>query len=144
MPMPESMPSADQSMHRIISIMYRMGGALLVLALGSESAIAATNVPIANPGFEADVLSPGFTSRIISGWDVDDFSGNDGDDGVFRPTSTNYPSGPPEGLNLAYVNHPENRIGQTLTSTLRANTTYVWLSPLALVSMSPSSDIAFS
>lgn len=91
---------------------------LLLIAPGAT--VAAVDVPIANPGFEADRLSPGGIRTTITGWRTSPGGG----DGIFRPTASDYPGGIPEGRNVAYVNLPGNIVRQTLTTPLRADTTY--------------------
>lgn len=94
---------------------------LLTLILIAPGAVAAVDVAIANPGFEADPLPLGGIRRTITGWRTSPGGG----DGIFRPTASDYPGGIPEGRNVAYVNLPGNSVRQTLTTPLRADTTYV-------------------
>jgi HpiC1 cyclase len=94
----------------------------LLLSLGLGTAAHAIAVPIANPGFETDALSPGGIKNTITDWDTSPGGG----DGVYRPPTSDYPGGVPEGQNVAYANGPGNRVRQVLTGTsLQASTTYV-------------------
>jgi HpiC1 cyclase len=92
----------------------------LLLSLGLGTAARAITVPVANPGFEADVLPPGGISYTIIDWDTSPGGG----DGAFRPGADAYPGGVPEGQNVAYANLPGNRVRQVLTTLLEPNTTY--------------------
>jgi len=105
------------SRHRILPIAF----VLLFGALAAGPA-AAVPVPIANPGFDADHLPlPGDDQPTITGWDTTAGGG----DGIFRPTTSDYPLGIPSGQNLAYTNGPGNRVAQVLTTLLEPNTRYV-------------------
>jgi hypothetical protein len=97
---------------------------LALTALGSLFAApwaVAAPVPVTNPGFEANVLPDGWTSPTIVGWTTS----SGGGDGAYNPTSSDYPSGIPEGQNVAYSNGTGNQIRQTLSTTLQANKAYV-------------------
>lgn len=95
---------------------------LFLVALAPGTAARAVEVPITNPGFDADALaSPGDDQPTITGWDTTAGGG----DGIFRPTVSDYPGGIPSGQNVAYVNLPGNRVHQVLTTPLEPLTTYV-------------------
>ena len=97
-----------------------LAAVFVALALGARPGLAATSIPIVNPGFEADVLPPGGILNTISGW----LATSGGGDGVFHPTAAQYPSGVPEGVNIAYVNLSGNFVRQVLAEALQANTSY--------------------
>ncbi len=103
-------------LHRTIPLLV-----LTLVLLAPGAAVAAVDVPIANPGFEADPLFPGGIRNTITGWRTSPGGG----DGIFRPTAIHYPGGIPEGRNVAYVNLSGNSVRQFLTTPLRSNTTYV-------------------
>jgi len=97
------------------------------------TASAQVNIPIVNPGFEADVLtcSAGvdcFQSSVIPGWLPDWFNG--GYSGTFKPGPAEYPLGIPGGVNVAYLGRSPSPfpisggIFQALSATLLPNTTY--------------------
>lgn len=94
----------------------------LVFVFGSfnPERCRAASVPVANPGFETDVLGDGGLSLTITGWDTS----LGGGDGVFNPTTSQYPAGVPGGQNVAYVNLSGNRVRQVLSSTLQADGLY--------------------
>jgi hypothetical protein len=82
------------------------------------------SIPLLNPGFEDDVLScaPGNCYAAGStGWVVGPVSG------TFKPGPAQYPSGVPEGTNVAGFGNfsSTGSILQTTGTVLRANTTYV-------------------
>jgi hypothetical protein len=89
---------------------------------------SATSVHIANPGFETDELfcppSNECTQFAVTGWSVGPLSG------VYKPTTTQYPGGAPEGRNVAFIGGAANgtvatgSISQTLRIALQANRTY--------------------
>jgi hypothetical protein len=97
---------------------------------------AATDVPVVNPSFEADVTGSGtFPVLVPQGWAVLDPNGilDGGDDstGVVNPTGTTFfPAGAPDGNNLGFIflsqqiEGGEVSLRQILSSTLQANTRY--------------------
>ena len=94
---------------------------LLFVILGAGAASAAT-VPVVNPGFDADPLSPGdFATSGITGWDTASGFGQ----GIYRPLASDYPNGIPSAPNVAYSNSTAGRLSQVLTTHLEANTRYV-------------------
>lgn len=74
---------------------------LVAIAIHVSSAHA-VSIPIANPGFETDILAPGVTS---SGAPANWSNGfNIAANGVaYHPTATELPGGAPQGLNVAVV-----------------------------------------
>lgn len=97
--------------------------ALILLAVlpASFAGGSTVAVPVVNPSFEADALSPGEDAPSITGW----LATAGGGDGVFRPTASQYPGGVPDGVNVAYVNNPGNFVRQVLGTPLASNTRYV-------------------
>ncbi|MCU0961709.1 MAG: PKD domain-containing protein, partial [Pirellulaceae bacterium] len=90
-------------------------------ALIYQLAQAVTDViDVANPGFEAQVLSEGAaTAGVLTGWVVAGGFGG----GAFNPTANQYPGGAvPQGQNVAYSIGPA--ISQVLTATLQPRTRY--------------------
>ena len=83
----------------------------------------ATSIAIVNPSFEADIQGyGGYSYLFISGW------GGNGTNGTWYPSTTYYPSGVPDGVNIAYNNF--GTLSQTLTTLLADSTTYtlgVWI-----------------
>ncbi len=94
---------------------------LLLIGMLTGWPATAADVPITNPGFEADPLPVGGIRVTITGWRTSPGGG----DGIFRPTASDYPGGIPEGRNVAYVNLSGNSVRQTLSTPLEPNTTYV-------------------
>jgi len=94
---------------------------LILIGMLTGRPAAATDVPITNPGFEADSLPIGGIRITITGWRTSPGGG----DGIFRPTTSDYPGGIPEGRNVAYVNLSGNSVRQILSTPLEPNTTYV-------------------
>jgi len=94
---------------------------LIGMLAGRPAAAVVVDVPITNPGFEADPLRVGGIRTTITGWRTSPGGG----DGIFRPTLSDYPGGVPEGHNVAYVNLTGNSVRQTLSTPLDPNTTYV-------------------
>jgi hypothetical protein len=82
-------------------------------------------IPILNPGFEADVLSctPGYycNSGPITGWLCGPWTG------PFKPSTVQFPGGIPGGVNVASIGNAGSTgsILQTLGVAVQANTTYV-------------------
>jgi len=72
-------------------------------------------VPVPNFGFEQPVLPSGGWSNTVPGWTVS------GSAGVFRPTSSEFPGGVPEGQQIAFVNSG-GALTATLGETLQPNT----------------------
>ena len=95
--------------------------ALILSGILTARPAAALDVPITNPGFEADPLPVGGIRITITGWRTSPGGG----DGIFRPTASDYPGGIPEGRNVAYVNLSGNTVRQILSTPLEPNTTYV-------------------
>jgi hypothetical protein len=93
--------------------------AILRIACAQETAI-----PILNAGFEDDVLAcePGqYCSQFsITGWLCGPESG------TFRPSTVNFPTGVPEGMNVAYIGNSlaTGSILQVTPAIVKANTTY--------------------
>jgi hypothetical protein len=87
-----------------------------------------TPIPIANPGFEADLLdcSPSeFCYNVaVPGWLPNWFNG--ANSGTIKPGTAEYPSGVPGGVNVAFLGGPSavGGIFQTLSAALQANTIY--------------------
>ena len=75
-------------------------------------------VPVPNFGFEQPVLPSGGWSNTVPGWTVS------GSAGVFRPTSSEFPGGVPEGQQIAFVNSG-GALTATLGETLQPNTLYI-------------------
>jgi hypothetical protein len=100
----------------------------------------AADIPIANASFEADLTcTPSTTCATddtITAWTgatADPNGFNDpaglratGSFGVFRPSAISYPSGVPNGANIAYLTTVvySVSISQTLSAVLQANDTY--------------------
>lgn len=92
----------------------------IVLGLSAVVTSDAALVVIGDPSFEGIALSPGnFTSGVYAAgsWN------SNANAGLFRPTASSYPSGVPDGVNMAYSSSSAV-IDQVLTTTLAANTTY--------------------
>ena len=121
---------------------WRLIPAAMLFSAGSV--VQADTITILNPSFESDVLgctagaSCG-TFESITDWTgstafAGGFSGaldETGDFGVYKPGTVQYPSGIPDGVNVAYISAIANSvsISQTLSATLQANDTYtltVW------------------
>lgn len=112
----------------------RLGLLCTGLALGASA--QAVTLAVVNPGFEADVITPGaFVVLLPQGWSAWDPSGmldqNTNALGVIRPLpGTEYfPAGVPAGDNAALVflagpQAGEAGLQQTLASTLQAATRY--------------------
>jgi len=80
----------------------------------------ASLLTVGDPSFEGTVLSSGgFTSGVYT---ANSWNSN-ANAGIFRPTSSSYPSGVPDGVNIAYSSSAAV-IDQVLSATLTANTTY--------------------
>ena len=75
-------------------------------------------VPVSNFGFEQPVLSSGGWTNTAPGWTVS------GSAGVFRPTSSEFPGGVPEGQQIAFVD-PGGFLTVTLGETLQPDTLYI-------------------
>jgi len=100
----------------------RVTASLLLLVVLGAGAATATSVPIVNPGFDADPLSPGsFDTINITGWNTATGFGQ----GIYRPVASDYPGGIPSPPNVAYSNGTGGRLWQVLTTQLEANTRYV-------------------
>ena len=106
------------------NLTFLRGAALATLLASGAAMAAATPVAITNASFEADttftseVGSTGWSSGILSGWNVT------GDTGVWNPRNpAYYPGGIPDGINVAYSNG--GQIEQTLSTGLSNNTSYV-------------------
>jgi hypothetical protein len=102
-------------------------GCLALAALASGGVASATSIPIANPGFEADVLAcaGGFTCfdfGVVPGW-------GGGSGTTFKPSvgaGGEYPGGVPEGVNVLATGDPSTfaEISQDLGIAPTPNTTY--------------------
>ena len=94
-----------------------------VVCLLFVSPSSAVPITVLNPSFEAP-LALTFPEPIAGdfGLTIVDWSVTSG--GTWEPTAVPYPSGPPDGTRVAYVNGPGHFMEQTLTATLQANTTY--------------------
>jgi PEP-CTERM motif len=124
----------DIHMHRF----WQFIPAAILLSAGTLAQCG--TITILNPSFEDDVLgcSPGpncATSDTITDWTGSTafpggFSGGPdnetGSFGVFKPGTSSYPGGVPDGVNVAYLSAIANSvsISQTLSATLQANDTY--------------------
>jgi hypothetical protein len=107
-----------------------MKRSLLVLAIALGASVWWTasaqdsTIPILNPGFEDDVLAcaPGqYCSQYsITGWLCGPQSG------TFKPSTVNFPTGVPGGVNVAYIGNSSatGSILQVAPAVVRANTTY--------------------
>ncbi len=100
----------------------------------------ASTITVLNPSFEDDVLGCIAGASCATDDTITDWTGTtaypggfngDGLDltgafGVFKPGSVQYPSGVPDGVNVAYLTAIANSvsISQTLGATLQANDTY--------------------
>ncbi len=93
-----------------------------LLLLSSTGVASATAISVLNPGFESVTLAnPGdYSSTNIPGW-VTNINSS-----TFRPQTSDYPGGIPEGLNVAAVTNGDLTY-QTLSATLTADTTYTLL-----------------
>lgn len=85
----------------------------------------AAAIAITNPGFESYALTDGSyttsgTGVSSYGWTVPTTPGTYV--GVWNPTASHFPTGIPEGVNVAYSHG--DAISQTLTETLAADITY--------------------
>ena len=99
---------------------------LLVLMAGvfiiTAGNALATPVDIVNPSFEVNVLSDGtWNTGDIYGWTV---LGNTSSAGVYRPTNTQFSSGIPDGVNVAWSNSSGSMISQQLSRPLAEGVTY--------------------
>ena len=106
----------------------------------ATSAVQADTITILNPSFEADVLSCAAGAACATDDSITDWTGSTafpggfngsgldatGAFGVFKPGTVQYPSGVPDGVNVAYLIGIANSvsISQTLSATLQANDTY--------------------
>ena len=100
------------------------------------SSVPAQTIPIANSGFESNIIGQGaFSVLVPQGWSIYDpgfiINQNANSVGVIRPDVPQlfFPAGAPEGVNAALVflagaQSAEAGLRQTLTSTLQANTRY--------------------
>jgi len=81
----------------------------LVFLLGfSAAAWSQTSIPIENAGFEDPALDSGETDPNPPGWAN---HGNPLFAGAFRPTTSDYPTGVPESLNVATISADEDGDG---------------------------------
>jgi hypothetical protein len=116
---------------RYLTLAFFIGGFAARLSAGA--------IFINNPSFEADVLgcSPSTTCSTfdtVSNWtggtaDPNGFTGPEsvsGTFGVYKPSTTSYPTGIPDGVNVAYLftGSYSDSISQTLAADLLANDTY--------------------
>ena len=100
------------------SILLAMGLGLVCCTLAHP--VLAVPVPILNPGFELPSHASGGFGGTITDWQ--DGDGPLIDTGTFNPTTTSFPSGIPEGSNVAYSSGPF--ISQVLSEPLTAGATY--------------------
>jgi hypothetical protein len=95
---------------------------------GLATNLSAGAIPILNPNFDAQVLSPGGSTGYgfipITNWSQNDVINTDYS--VYNPVATSYPSGVPGGNNVADVfsDGTTASIWQFLTTDLQANDTY--------------------
>ena len=101
-----------------------------------HTAANAQPIPIANSGFESNVIGQGaFSVLVPQGWSIYDpsfiINQNANSVGVIRPDvpQTYFPTGAPEGAQaaLVFLAGAQNAVAglqQTLTNTLQANTRY--------------------
>ncbi len=85
---------------------------------GQASSAFAIGVAVENFSFELPPLSPGGWTNSVPGWAVT------GSAGAFRPTTTQFPSGVPDGQQIAFVN-PGGVLTATLGETLQPDTLYI-------------------
>jgi hypothetical protein len=110
--------------------------ALIVCASAvSITSVHAALLTINNPGFEAFSLGlntfsthigMGFTNQILSGDPIPGWVLN-GHGGTWRPDTSFYPSGVPEGVNVAFLEYESihsSVLSQVLADVLTANTVY--------------------
>jgi hypothetical protein len=112
-----------------------------LLTCGFAAHLAAGPIFVSNPGFESDVLgcaagascATDDTMSFWTGATADPLGFGDpggvnatGSFGVFKPSSVQYPSGVPGGVNIAYLYGTTygTSISQVLGATLLANDTY--------------------
>lgn len=106
--------------NKIASVLFVVMG---ILMLNSNIALA-DYISINNASFEDNVVftkNNGYGSYevgLIPGWVIDN-----GIAGVWQPNSIPFPSGVPDGSNVAIINN-SGSISQILSDTLIANTTY--------------------
>lgn len=100
---------------RFKSVLSGLVGVMLLGGLASRPAWAQT-ISVTNPGFESNALADGGFTLSITGWTIA------GSAGTYNPTSTQYPGGVPEGMNVAFING--GSISQVLGATLTADTSY--------------------
>jgi len=119
----------------------RQPGVVLALVLGNAflglvPVAAADPVPIINPGFEDFPLSGvnNYSTHIAAHLAGEILAGDPvpgwvliGHGGTFRPGSSFFPSGVPEGTNVAWLDYDSiesSSLSQILSTTLTANTVY--------------------
>lgn len=103
----------------------RQGLCTLVFVLGATLSSWAAPLPVANPGFESDVLAPGGAKSGITDWLTGPVGENSG---PFHPTLADPPVAT-EGVNVAFLNldgtaATANGLYQTVLPSLAANTIY--------------------
>src|ERR1019366_8425839 len=95
---------------------------------GLATNLSAGTIPILNPNFDAQVLSPGGSTGYgfipITDWSQNDVINTDYS--VYNPVASSYPSGVPGGNNVADVfsDGTTASIWQFLATDLQANDTY--------------------
>jgi hypothetical protein len=98
----------------------------VVMSCVIQTTTHAASITINNPGFESyaipdNTYTTSGTGLTGYGWTV--YSASPGTYiGVWNPTNTHFPTGVPEGVNVAY-SHGDD-ISQTLSETLTAGITY--------------------
>jgi hypothetical protein len=109
-----------------------------VILFCATTVAQASTITVLNPSFEDQVFSTGtgtvYPYGTITDWTASTaatsgFDGNvdnSGAFGVYNPTTTSYPGGVPDGVNVAFLQGIVNSvsISQTLGATLQANDTY--------------------
>lgn len=115
----------------------RAVGMIVLLGLAGISAVGAqaAALPINNPGFETFILAPAqFSTQIGTGVAAQVLAGDpipgwvlNGHGGTWRPDASAYPTGAPEGTNVAWLEYESihsSTLSQVLVDVLTANTTY--------------------
>jgi hypothetical protein len=90
------------------------------LIFSAAGGVYGSPILITNPSFEAVALTHGSTSHSIAGWT------QSGNSSTFHPTPAQFPSGVPDGFNVAAVDKGAS-ISQILRDTLTANAAYTLL-----------------
>ena len=116
-------------MKRLLLLMVPLAASVSWSAFAQGNTV---QIPIQNPGFEADVLTCAPSALCYNleapGWLPGWFDG--GNSGTIKPGAAEYPGGVPGGLNVAWLGGSAGdqpltgAIFQTLPVTLQPNTTY--------------------